>query len=65
MKALGLVVSDEKFRENSILKNFLTLWPSYATNRYLMNNLGREPLRDHFKFLHVAIQENVFDVFLI
>jgi len=48
MKALGLVVSDEKIFENCILKTyFLTPWPTYATNQNHLNNFGRGPPRDH------------------
>ena len=48
MKALGLVVSDKKIFENCILKTyFLTLWPTYATNRNSLNNFDRGPPRDH------------------
>jgi len=40
MKAQGLVVSDEKFFENRILKTyFLTPWPTYATNQNHLNIL--------------------------
>ena len=49
MKALGLVVSDEKIFENCILKTyFLTPWPTYATNcLHGLNNFDRGPPRDH------------------
>ena len=48
MKALGLVVSDEKTFENCILKNlFFDPRPTYATNWNGLNNSGREPSRDH------------------
>jgi len=38
MKAMGLVVSDKKMFENSILITyFLTPWPTYATNGNSLN----------------------------
>ena len=44
MKALDIVVSDEKIFENCILKTyFLTLWPTYATNWNGLNNFDRGP----------------------
>jgi len=49
MKALGLVVSDEKVFENCHLKTYcLTPWPTYNTNWNNLNNFGRGPPRDHF-----------------
>jgi len=43
MKALGLVVSDKKIFESSILKTYLlTPWPTYASNWNGVNNFDRD-----------------------
>jgi len=58
MKALGLLVSDKKIFENCILKTeFLTPWPTYATNQNDLNNFGRGPPRDNSCWVWVNSNE--------
>jgi len=55
MKAVGLVVSDKKIFENCILKTyFLTLWPTYVTNKKKWTTL----VGDHPGIIPVKFGQN-------
>jgi len=61
MNYIGRVVSDKKIIEIFILKTyFLTPWPTYATNKNQLKNVGKGPpsdnlcrvwLNSHYQFM--------------